>query len=98
MASRRPTRQAKRRTPRRLSGGKSSPFPRLEAFVLGEDGTVSVGPIGPVACAAVASDEHSMYVALQRRRGETLMQLLARLEMSLGPALDEDQYVDEING
>ena len=39
-----------------------------------------------------------MYVALQRRRGETLMQLLARLEESLGPALDEDQYVDEING
>jgi hypothetical protein len=98
LASRRPTRKAKHRTPRRLSGGKSSPYPRLEAFVLSEDGTISVGPIGPIACAAVASDEHTMYVALQRRRGETLMQLLARLEALLGPALDEDQYVDEING
>lgn len=65
--------------------------------MLDEDGNISVGPIGPIACAAVASDKHVMYVALQRRREETLMQLLARLEKSLGPALDEDQYVDEIN-
>ncbi len=98
MASRRSTGKAKRRTPRRLSGATSSPFPRLEAFVLDAGGTISVGPIRPIACAAVASDEYVMYVALQRRRGETLMQLLARLEESLGPALDEDQYVDEING
>ena len=89
MASRRASRKAKRRTPRRLIVVTSSPFPRLEAFVLGEDGNISVGPIGPIACAAVASDEHRMYVASQRRRGETLMQLLARLEISLGPALDD---------
>ena len=97
MASRRPTRKAKRRTPRRLSGAKSSPFPRLDAFVLGEDGNISIGRVGAIACAAIASDEHCMYVALQRRRGETMMQLLARLEMALGPALEDHQYVDEIN-
>lgn len=98
MGRRRPTRKAKLGPPRRLSGNESSPFPRLEAFVLEQDGDLSVGPIGPISCAAVATDQHVMYVALQRRRGETLMQLLARLETSLGPALDEDQYIDEING
>jgi hypothetical protein len=46
---------------------------------------------------AVASDEHNMLVALVRRRRETLHQLLDRLEQALGPALEEQIYVDEIN-
>ena len=45
----------------------------------------------------MANDEHNMLVALVRRRRETLHQLLDRLEQALGPALEEQVYVDEIN-
>jgi ribosome assembly protein YihI (activator of Der GTPase) len=39
-----------------------------------------------------------MLVALVRNRGETLHQLLDRLDRALGPALEDQIYVDEING
>ncbi len=39
-----------------------------------------------------------MLVALVRNRRESLHQLLDRLEQALGPALEEDIFVDEING
>jgi ribosome assembly protein YihI (activator of Der GTPase) len=38
-----------------------------------------------------------MLLALVRNRGETLHQLLDRLEKTLRPALEEQIYVDEIN-
>jgi hypothetical protein len=44
------------------------------------------------------SDHHNMLVALVRKRGETLHQLLDRLEHALGPALEDQIYIDEING
>jgi hypothetical protein len=39
-----------------------------------------------------------MLVALVAHGGESLHQLLDRLEDALGPALDENVYVDEMNG
>ena len=75
-----------------------SPFPHLEAYVLFDRGQLSVGSIGPIECAAVAADPHTMHVALQRRDGETLMQLLARLDAALLRALEFNEYTDEING
>lgn len=39
-----------------------------------------------------------MLVALVLRRGESLHQLLDRLERALGPAIDDQILVDEING
>ena len=39
-----------------------------------------------------------MLVALVRKDGETLHQLLDRLERALGPAIDDQVFVDEING
>lgn len=76
----------------------TTPFPALEDFVLHGEGQISIGEIGPIGCAAVASDHHNMLAALQRRKGETLMQLLHRLETALSRALDHDEFTDEING
>jgi ribosome assembly protein YihI (activator of Der GTPase) len=45
----------------------------------------------------VVSDEHNMLVALVRQSGETLHQLLDRLERALGPAIEDQIFVDEIN-
>lgn len=75
-----------------------SPWPTLESFVLHDGGQITIGEIGPVECAAVASDDHNMQVALQRRANESLAELLQRLDAALKRALEEDVFIDEING
>jgi len=65
--------------------------------VLDGGGHLSIGRLEPVTCAAVVNDDHAMQVVLQRQPGETLMQLLARLDAALGPALSDNKHVDEIN-
>lgn len=72
-------------------------LPTLDAF-LASDAQISIGTIGPIPCAAVASDENNMLAALVRRPGETLPQLLERLDAAVLLALEEDQFTDEING
>lgn len=74
------------------------PFPVLEDFVLHGDGQISIGEVGPIPCAAVASDPNTMLAALQRRKGESLMHLLERLELAVSRALEYEEYIDEING
>jgi hypothetical protein len=79
----------------------STPWPTIEAFLDAEEGDISLGAIGynpSLGYTAVASDEHNMLVALIRRHGESLHQLLDRLEQALGPALEDQVFVDEING
>lgn len=79
----------------------STPWPTIEAFLEAEEGDISIGAMGyspSLGYTAVASDEHNMLVALVRRSGETLHQLLDRLERALGPAIDDQVFVDEING
>ncbi|MGQ0833698.1 MAG: hypothetical protein ACT4O5_02045 [Gammaproteobacteria bacterium] len=94
-----PTRRLKRR-PAPPKPAASTPWPSIEAFLESEEGNISLGSIGynsSLGYTAVASDDHNMLVALVRRSGETLHQLLVRLERALGPAIDEQIFVDEIN-
>lgn len=94
------------RTQRRkaLSVGQirsSTPWPTVEAFLDSEEGDITLGSIhcGPaLGYTAVVSDGHNMLVALVRKPGETLHELLTRLEQALRPALEEQIFVDEING
>jgi hypothetical protein len=79
----------------------STPWPRLEAFFESGEASITLGCIdrhGDLRYTAVATDAHFMYAALVRHDGETLLQLLNRLEATLGPAMDEDKFVDEFNG
>lgn len=71
-------------------------LPTLEAF-LADGGQISIGNIRSIPCAAVANDEHQMLAALARRPGETLTQLLVRLDAAVCLALEEERYTDEIN-
>ena len=76
-------------------------WPTIEAFLDAEEGTITLGSIGyssALGYTAVASDQHTMLVALVRRSGETLHQLLDRLEQALEPAIEDQIFVDEING
>ena len=71
------------------------PLPHIEELI--EFGEITVDNKYPVGGVAVASDEHNALAMLVRRDGETLAQLLTRLDDAIGKALDEDIYTDEIN-
>lgn len=61
------------------------------------DGEITVGVLRPVGCVATATDGYNSLAMLVRRRGETLAQLLTRLDQAIDKALTEDVYTDEIN-
>lgn len=97
-------RKASARSVKRQSAPKplaSTPWPTIEAFLDAEVGDITLGGIGynpELGYTAIASDEHNMLVALVRRPRETLHQLLDRVESALGPAIEEQIFIDEING
>ena len=99
-AKTRPRGLKRTRTPPKTPPTTSTPWPILEEFLQHGDGSLTLGSIGTrsLGCTAVASNEHDMLVALVRNSGETMHQLLDRLEQALGPAIDEQIFVDEING
>lgn len=66
-------------------------------WLISNGGEISLGAVGPVECAAVASDESDCLAMLQRRDGESLYQLLTRLDAAIARAWDEGEFTDEIN-
>ncbi len=72
-------------------------FENIE-FLINGNGDISIGRVGPVRCAATAADEDQQLAALVRRPDETLFQLLERLDVAIGKALEDAEFTDEING
>jgi len=66
-------------------------------WLISNGGHISLGAVGPVECAAVASDESDCLAMLQRRDGESLYQLLTRLDAAIARAWDAGEFADEIN-
>ncbi len=62
-----------------------------------DDGEITIGMLRPVGCVATAADEDCNYAMLVRRRGETLFQLLTRLDQAIDKALTLGIFIDEIN-
>jgi hypothetical protein len=77
----------------------SAVAPSLEniAELIDNGGQISIGRSAPIECAAVANDEDNCLVMLQRRPGETLPQLLERLDAAIALASDGETFIDEIN-
>lgn len=71
-------------------------FENIEALIDGI-GNITVGRIGPIPCAAVAADEDQALAMLAARPGESLLELMARLDAAIGLAWERDIYTDEIN-
>lgn len=71
-------------------------FKNIDAFVK-TGGEVTIGKIGPVRCGATAADEDQSLAMLARRPGESLEELLDRLDRAIVKAWDEEEYIDEIN-
>lgn len=67
------------------------------AALIDNGGQITLGALNPVKCAAIATDDASCLAMLQRRPGETLQQLLERLDAAIELAWTTDQITDEIN-
>lgn len=68
----------------------------IDAVMVG-GGQVMLGSMKPVNDVAVAHDGHSTLAMLRRRPGETVMQLLERLDAAIGIFQAGGARVDEIN-
>jgi len=75
--------------------GSSSELPHIAELII--DGEITVGTLVPVGCVAISTDGHNTLAMLKRREGETLAQLLTRLDLAIGKAFTEDVFTDEIN-
>jgi hypothetical protein len=68
------------------------------AALIARGGHVTFGRIAPIEGAAVAADEHTMLAALVRRNGESIPQLLRRLNEAVGQAATGGIVTNEVNG
>ncbi|MEK7437588.1 MAG: hypothetical protein AAB299_09005 [Thermodesulfobacteriota bacterium] len=60
-------------------------------------GQITIGAIHPLRCVAIANDAHSSLTMLIRRDGETLAQLLIRLDAAIAKVRNEETFTDEVN-
>jgi hypothetical protein len=78
-----------------VASPEKSRFPHIEDLI--EDGEITVGIMYPVGSVAVATDGHNSLAMLRRRPGESLMDLLQRLDAAIEKAVEQNIYTDEIN-
>jgi hypothetical protein len=62
-----------------------------------QHGQITLGNVRPVGCVAVAHDGRQTVSMLLRREGETVTQLLIRLDVAIAKALTEGIRIDEVN-
>ena len=77
----------------------SNRFPSLPniEYLIDGNGDITIGRIGPIHCAATAADDDQSLAMLVRRDGETLEQLLIRLDIAIEKAVEDEIFIDEIN-
>jgi hypothetical protein len=79
------------------SGAAARPLLANIAALIDHGGQITLGALDPIKCAAIANDEHNSLAMLQRRPGETMQQLLERLDAAIDLAWTADEFTDEIN-
>lgn len=72
------------------------PFTHLQNFLDRSRGQLTIGEIPPIRRAALAAEGKKARVALLGRDGETIAELLERLDAAVGQAIAENTVVDEI--
>lgn len=66
-------------------------------FLIDGNGDITIGRVGPIRCVATAADEDQCLAMLQRRPGESLAELLQRLDAAIEDAYENGVYIDEVN-
>jgi hypothetical protein len=69
--------------------------PALEALIC-DGGQVTLGAVGSIPNAAIAAMPNGMLAGLVRRKGETLPQILQRLDAALVQAVSENRVISEL--
>jgi hypothetical protein len=77
------------------SAGHPLHLPHIADLI--NDGEITIGLLDPIGCVATACDADTTLAMLVRRKGETLAQLLTRLDLAIAKAYDEEIFTDEIN-
>jgi hypothetical protein len=93
----RPRRPASKKAARRVTSTPSAPFENFE-WLIANGGSIHVGQVGGIDCVASAADRDICYAILARRKGETVLNLLHRLDKSIAIAAETSETIDEING
>jgi hypothetical protein len=71
-------------------------LPYIEETI--ENGGITIGIIPPLSeCVAVAHEGRHTLAMLKRQKGESLPQLLSRLDLAIARAHTNDIFTDEIN-
>jgi len=68
--------------------------------VIANHGSITIGDVGvsaDIGCVAAAADTHMCYAMLSRRQGESLLDLMGRLDSALASAAESSITIDEIN-
>ncbi len=89
------------RRPRGPRGAKprsvaSTPFANID-WLLSAHGAITLSEIPPVGCVAAAADNNICYAMLPRRDGETVLELLHRLDKAIATASETNTTIDEVN-
>ena len=71
------------------------PLPHLADLI--DYGEITIGNLEPVGGVATAVDGSNCLAMLVRRDGETLLELLHRLDQAVALAFTEDIFTDEVN-
>ena len=71
-------------------------FKNIEELVDGS-GTITIGAITSINCAATASDSDQCLAMLVRKKDETLLELLQRLDIAIEEAYENQKFIDEVN-
>lgn len=71
-------------------------FANMQAFLDKTRGQITIGEIPPIERAALAAVGKRVHVALLSRDGETMGQLLERLDAALGKVMADDSVIDEV--
>jgi hypothetical protein len=93
--SRKATRSVGENAAETPSGVAALSLPNIAELI--DHGEITVGVLEPVGCVAVASDDGNTLAMLARRKEETLLQFLTRLDQAIAKAYTEDIFTDEIN-
>ena len=70
-------------------------LPHLAELI--EDGEITIGTLAPVGGVATAVDGSNCLAMLVRRDGESLLQLLERLDLAVTLAVTQNIFTDEVN-
>lgn len=95
--TRRPASKSRaRRKTAPLTKNPESPWPNIQ-WLIDSGGGIDITTIRPIGCVASATDEDICYAMLARADGESVLDLLRRLDQAIEVASETGELIDEIN-